>query len=81
MAGNRNRRDVSPDGDGWKVTEPGRARPTSRASTQGAAEAAAKQQTADAGGGQVYIRRPNGQIRDADTVRPGNESTAKDKKH
>jgi len=80
--GNQNRRDVSPNGNaGWKVTAPGRVSPTGVAPTQGAAERAAKQQVRDAGGGQVYIHNPRGQIRDADTVRPGNESSTRDTKH
>ncbi len=82
MTGNDNRRDVSPDGSaGWKVTEPGRATPTAHAPTQGEAERAAKTQVANAGGGQVYVHRPDGTIRDADTVAPGNESKARDTKH
>lgn len=80
MAGNQNRRDVSGNRkDGYKVTAEGKTTATAR--TQGKAEAAAKKQTESAGGGQVYIHRPNGQIRDADTVAPGNESPTKDKKH
>ncbi len=79
--GNNNRRDVSPNGNDWKVTRPGATRPTATAPTQGAAEKIAKQQTAAAGGGQVYIHTPKGVIRDADTVKPGNESRAKDTKH
>ena len=79
---NNNRRDVSPNGgNGWKVTQPGRATPPSKAPTQGAAERAAKRQVSDAGGGQVYIHNPTGVIRDADTVKPGNESRPRDTKH
>lgn len=79
---NNNRRDVSPNsGDGWKVTKPGASRPTATAPTQGAAERIAKKQTSDAGGGQVYIHTPKGVIRDADTVKPGNESPRKDTRH
>lgn len=80
MAGNNNRRDVSGNRkDGYKVTGDGRT--TATAPTQAKAEAKAKSQVDAAGGGQVYIHRPNGQIRDADTVKPGNESRAKDAKH
>jgi hypothetical protein len=80
--GNTNRRDVSPDGQGgWKVTSPDRVRPTAKAPTQSAAERVAKTQTTAAGGGQVYVHRPNGQIRDADTVKPGNESKTRDTRH
>lgn len=79
---NNNRRDVSPSGkNGWKVTQPGAKTPTAKAPTQGAAEKIAKKQTSDAGGGQVYIHTPKGVIRDADTVKPGNESRTRDTKH
>ncbi|WP_022886374.1 DUF2188 domain-containing protein [Glaciibacter superstes] len=80
MAGNKNRADVSGNRkDGYKATQQGK--PTIKAPTQGAVEAKAKAQVEKAGGGQVYIHRPNGQIRDADTVAKGNESKAKDTKH
>lgn len=78
---NNHRRDVSPSGRAWKVTKPSAAKPTASARTQAAAERIAKQQVAAAGGGQVYIHTPKGVIRDADTVKPGNESRAKDTKH
>lgn len=82
MATNQNRRDVSPNGgNGWKVTQPGRSRPTATAPTQSRAEAIAKGQVKDAGGGQVYIHNPRGVIRDADTVAPGNESARRDMRH
>lgn len=80
MTGNQNRRDVSGNRrDGYKVTSGGKT--TATAKTQGAAEAAAKKQVDASGGGQVVIHRPNGQIRDADTVAPGNESPKRDTKH
>jgi hypothetical protein len=80
MSGNQNRRDVSGNRrDGYKVTEAGKT--TSTAKTQREAESQAKSQVTKAGGGQVYIHRPNGQIRDADTVEPGNESPTKDARH
>ena len=79
--GHQNRRDVSPSGNnGWKVTQPGTAAPTASARTQRAAEVIAKAQTSRAGGGQVYIHTPKGVIRDADTVKPGNESRVRDTK-
>lgn len=80
MAGNNNRADVSGNRkDGYKVTSGGKT--TAKAPTQGEAEAKAKAQVDKAGGGQVYIHRPDGKIRDADTVKPGNESPKKDTKH
>ncbi|MFO6453366.1 MULTISPECIES: DUF2188 domain-containing protein [unclassified Aeromicrobium] len=80
MAGNQNRRDVSGNRrDGYKVTGDGKS--TAETRTQREAEAEAKAQVRDAGGGQLYIHGTDGRIRDADTVAPGNESPAKDKKH
>ncbi|WP_244629294.1 DUF2188 domain-containing protein [Clavibacter capsici] len=55
--------------------------PQATTKTQAAAERIAKVQVRDAGGGQVYIQTPKGVIRDADTVKPGNESPTRDKKH
>lgn len=80
VAGNQNRRDVSGNrSQGYRVT--GNGKTTAKARTQGEAEAAAKAQVKKAGGGQVYIHRADGRIRDADTVKPGNESKTKDTKH
>ena len=80
MAGNDNRRHVSGNRkDGYKVTDGGKT--TAKAPTQGAAEQKAKAQVEKAGGGQVVIHRPDGRIRDADTVKPGNESPKRDTKH
>ncbi|QNA94215.1 MULTISPECIES: DUF2188 domain-containing protein [unclassified Microbacterium] len=65
--------------DGFKVTSQGKV--TDTVSTQKEAEARAKAQVSGAGGGQVYIHRRDGTIRDADTVYPGNQSSARDTKH
>ncbi|WP_015062461.1 MULTISPECIES: DUF2188 domain-containing protein [Micrococcaceae] len=78
-----NVRHVVPDkkaGD-WKVSEPKKAAPTAAAPTQKKAEVLAKQQVKSAGGGEVRIHSRDGKIRDSDTVKPGNESKIKDKKH
>lgn len=78
-----NMRHVVPDkkaGD-WKVSEPKKAAPTAAAPTQKKAEVLAKQQVKSAGGGEVRIHGRDGKIRDSDTVKPGNESKIKDKKH
>lgn len=78
-----NVRHVVPDkkaGD-WKVNEPKKAVPTAAAPTQKKAEVLAKQQVKKAGGGEVRIHGRDGKIRDSDTVKPGNESKTKDKKH
>ena len=82
-ASNKNVRHVVPDktaGD-WKVKEPGNPKPTGRAPTQGKAEVKAKAEVRAKGGGQVVVHTPKGKIRDADTVKPGNESPKKDTKH
>lgn len=80
MSVNQNRRDVSGNRRyGYKIANQGKV--TGTAPTQKEAEARAKSQVSDAGGGQVYIHRPDGRIRDADTVHPGNESSARDTKH
>jgi hypothetical protein len=79
-----NRRDVVPgkgDKKGWDVTKPGAKRPASHHDTQGAAEKAAKRDLAGKGG-EVVIHRPDGTIRDKDTVRPGRDpNPPKDKRH
>ena len=76
------RRHVVPNGDGWKVVKPGATRPSATAPTQRAAEARAKDIVGRAGGGEVVIHRPDGRIRDSDTVRPGNDPNPPiDKKH
>jgi len=50
--------------------------------TQAEAEKAAKQMSANSGGGEVRIHRPDGPIRDSDTVAPGNDpNPPKDKKY
>ena len=50
--------------------------------TQAEAEKAAKEFSANSGGGEVRIHTPKGPIRDSDTVAPGNDPCPpKDKKH
>ncbi len=67
-----NRRDVVPRGPGkWDVTQPEKGTVSSHR-TQGNAERAAKRDL-EGTGGQVYIHRPDGTIRDADTVPPAND--------
>lgn len=61
------------DKKGWDVTQPGSKTPVSHHRTQGAAEQAAKRDLAGKGGGEVAIHRPDGTIRDKDTMAPGND--------
>ena len=68
--------------DEWRVVGDNAKRASATANTQSAAERIAKQISANQGGGEVRIHRPNGgPIRDSDTVAPGNESPVRDKKH
>ena len=67
------RRHVVPSGNGWVVREPGVTTPTSRHRTQGAGEREARRQVRQEGGGEVVTHRPNGQIRDSDSVPPGSD--------
>lgn len=79
------RRDVVPskgDKKGWDVTKPGATQPVSHHQTQANAEKAAKRDLARDGGGEVAIHRPDGTIRDKDTVAPANDpNPPKDTKH
>jgi Uncharacterized protein conserved in bacteria (DUF2188) len=71
----------NPDG-GWDVKAPGASRSSAHTGTQAAAEHRAKEIVGHAGGGEVIIHRPNGQIRDSDTVAPGRDPfPPRDQKH
>jgi hypothetical protein len=78
------RRDVVPskgDRTGWDVTQPGAKEPVSHHKTQAAAEQAAKRDLAGKGG-ELAIHRPDGTIRDRDTVAPAKDpNPPKDMKH
>lgn len=77
----RNERHVVPDDDGWKVVAPGAERASDRADTQSEAIDRAREIVRNTGGGEVVIHRPDGSIRDSDTVPPGNDpNPPRDKK-
>lgn len=61
-----------PDGN-WQYKLPGASRASGISPTQAAAEHAAKQSATKNGGGEITIHRPNGQIRDRDTIAPAND--------
>jgi hypothetical protein len=67
----------------WNVKKEGSSKASAIVETQNEAEKIAKQLSANSGGGEVVIHKPNGgPIRDKDTVAPGNDpSNVKDKKH
>lgn len=72
---------VTKDGDQWKATREGAKRASKTGDSQGAVEKLAKKLAAKTGGAQVVIHRPDGTIRDADTIGPARESAKKDTKH
>lgn len=78
-----NRRHVVPNPDGgWDVKAPGADRASSHHDTQADAERRAKEIVNNAGGGEVVTHRPNGQIRDSDTVAPAKDPfPPRDTKH
>ena len=75
---------ITPRSDGqWQYKLPGAQRASGVTSTQAQAEAAAKQSARNSGaGGEITIHRPNGQIRDRDTISPANDPyPPKDARH
>lgn len=67
---------------GWDVKAPGAERASSHHDTQANAEKSAKDTVRNQGGGEVRIHRPNGQIRDSDTVAPAVDPyPPRDRKH
>jgi hypothetical protein len=71
----KNNRHVVPNSGrgGWDVKAPGASRASSHHDTQASAERAARAIVHNRGGGEVVTHRPNGQIRDSDTVAPGRD--------
>lgn len=62
-----------PDGQ-WQYKLPNAHRASGITNTQSQAEAIAKQLARNSGsGGEITIHRPNGQIRDRDTIAPAND--------
>ena len=78
-----NNRHVVPDPKGgWNVKAPGGKRASAHTGTQAEAERRAKEIVGNLGGGDVVIHRPDGTIRDSDTVPPGNDPhPPKDTRH
>lgn len=71
---NQNRRHVVPNSSGgWDVKAPGASRASAHTDTQAQAIARAKEIVDNAGGGEVRIHGRDGQIRNSDTVAPGND--------
>jgi hypothetical protein len=70
----RNERHVvpSPSG-GWDVKAPNAQRASVHVSTQAEGIDRAREIVHNTGGGEVVIHRPDGRIRDSDTVAPGRD--------
>jgi len=70
-----------PNGN-WQYKRAGAQRAAGITKTQAEAEMRAKEILRNSDGGEVRIHRPNGPIRDSDTVYPGNDpNPPKDTKH
>ncbi|HZX74614.1 MAG TPA: DUF2188 domain-containing protein [Cyclobacteriaceae bacterium] len=68
--------------ENWDIKKEGASRISGFADTQKEAEKMAKGFAGNSGGGEVRIHRPDGPIRDSDTVKPGNDPRSSiDKKH
>lgn len=71
---NKNVRHVVPNRDGgWDIVAPGGKRASAHTDTQAQAVDRAGQVVGNAGGGEVRIHGRDGQLRDSDTVPPGND--------
>lgn len=71
---NRNERHVTQRPDGrWQVADPDASRASAVTNTQADAIDRARDILGNDGGGEVVIHRPDGRIRDSDTVPPGND--------
>ena len=80
--GPKNTRHVVPHDDGWAVRTPNSERASSVHRTQSEAEGRAKEIVGNLGGGEVRIHGRDGQIRDSDTVPPGNDPfPPRDRRH
>jgi hypothetical protein len=69
-----NQRNVVPDPErGWAVTKPGSDRVSGYFGTQQDAIDRAREILGNNGGGELRIHRPDGRIRDNDTIPPGHD--------
>lgn len=68
--------------DVWTVVRENSDRASATANTQAEAEQKAKEYARNSGGGEVRVHRPDGTIRDSDTVTPARDPfPPRDKKH
>lgn len=80
MASERRHVVPNPKG-GWDIKKPGSARASDHKDTQKDAISRARDIVKNSGGGEVRIHGRDGQIRDSDTIAPGNDpNPPRDKK-
>lgn len=68
-----NKREVRKHGDGWGVFAPNARRASVVKPTQSEAQASGRTFLRNQGGGELLTRGQNGQIRQQDTIKPGND--------
>lgn len=68
-----NKREVRRHGDGWGVFAPNAMRASVVKRTQAEAQASGRTIVRNQGGGELLTRGQNGQIRQQDTIKPGND--------
>lgn len=74
MSRKPNTRQVVPKGDGtWNVKDPNASRASSNHRTQAEATERARTILNNSGGGELTVRGRNGQVRQKNTVAPGND--------
>jgi hypothetical protein len=78
---NPDRIHVVKKGGEWKAEREGAKRASATGSTQGEVEKRAKEIGRKSGGAEVVVHRPDGSIRDSDTIPNSNESSKRDTKH
>jgi hypothetical protein len=79
--GNERRHVVPNPEGGWDIKKPGSTRASAHTATQAEAITRARDIVKNSGGGEVRIHRPDGRIRDSDTIAPGNDpNPPRDKK-
>jgi hypothetical protein len=72
--GTPNQRNVAPNPEGgWDVKAPGASRASAHLDTQQQAIDRGREILHNAGGGELRIHGRDGQIRDSDTIAPGND--------
>ena len=72
---------VVPDGVDWKAKREGADRASATGGTQHEVEQRAKEIARNSGGGEVIVHRPDGTIRDSDTIGKPDPNPPRDSRH